>query len=394
MKRSQNRFTDILIVVIISCFIGMISGAAAIISINNKKEEKLNTSDFSEVSALYEKILNEYYTDVDEQTLIQGAMSGMLSTLDINSSFLDQSATTNFNNRMKGEYYGIGIEALTLDDVGVLVVGVLEDSPAEKAGIKDGDIILSVNDISLKGKTASYFTSLVNSLEKDLKIKITRDDKTLDFNLSAEKIIINSVTTNTFSKEGKNVGYIKISIFAANTASQFTTKLQDLESSGIDSLIIDVRDNAGGYLSNAATILELFMKKGTVLYQTATKDATTKRKDLTDTYRSYPVVILVNGSSASASEVLAASFQDNYGSDLIGTTTYGKGTVQETISVLEGSSTAKITTKKWLTPKGIWINGKGLEPTIKVEINDKYLTNPIFENDNQLSVGLNTIVKK
>lgn len=228
MKRNQNRFTDILVVVIISCFIGMISGAAAIISINNKKAEKLDTSNFNEVSALYEKILNEYYTDVDEQTLIQGAMSGMLSTLDINSSFLDQSATTSFNNRMKGEYYGIGIEALTLEDVGVLIVGVLENSPAEKAGLKDGDIILSINSISLKGKTASYFTSLVNSLETDLKIKITRDDKTLDFNLSAEKITISSVTTNTFLKEGKKVGYIKISIFAANTASQFTTKLQDL----------------------------------------------------------------------------------------------------------------------------------------------------------------------
>jgi len=394
MKRNQNRFTDILVVVIISCFVGMISGAAAIISINNKNSDKVETSGFNEVSALYDKILNEYYTNVDEETLIEGAMSGMLSTLDVNSSFLDQNATNSFNNRMKGEYYGIGIEALTLNDVGVLVVGVLENSPAEKNGLKDGDIILSINGISLKGKTASYFTSLVNSLETDLKLKITRDDKILDFTLSAEKIIISSVSTNTFLKEGKRVGYIKISIFAANTASQFTTKLQELESSGIDSLIIDVRDNAGGYLSNTATILELFMKKGAVLYQTETKDATTKRKDLTDTSRNYPVAILVNGSSASASEVLAASFEDNYNSELIGTTTYGKGTVQETISVLDGSSTAKITTKKWLTPKGVWIDGKGLEPTIKIEINDNYLTNPIFENDNQLSVALNTIVKK
>jgi len=394
MKRNQNRFTDILVVVIISCFVGMISGAAAIISINNKNASKVETSGFNEVSALYDKILNEYYTNVDEDTLIEGAMSGMLSTLDVNSSFLDQNATNSFNNRMKGEYYGIGIEALTLNDVGVLVVGVLENSPAEKVGLKDGDIILSINGISLKGKTASYFTSLVNSLETDLKIKITRDDKLFDYTLSAEKITISSVSTNTFLKEGKRVGYIKISIFAANTASQFTTKLQELESSGIDSLIIDVRDNAGGYLSNTATILELFMKKGTVLYQTETKDSTTKRKDLTDTSRNYPVAVLVNGSSASASEVLAASFEDNYNSELIGTTTYGKGTVQETVSVLDGSSTAKITTKKWLTPKGVWIDGKGLEPTIKIEINDKYLTNPIFENDNQLSVALNTIVKK
>jgi len=104
MKRNQNRFTDILVVVIISCFVGMISGAAAIISINNKNASKVETSGFNEVSALYDKILNEYYTNVDEDTLIEGAMSGMLSTLDVNSSFLDQNATNSFNNRMKGEY--------------------------------------------------------------------------------------------------------------------------------------------------------------------------------------------------------------------------------------------------------------------------------------------------
>ena len=198
---------------------------------------------------------------------------------------------------------------------------------------------------------------------------------------------------NTFYRNNKNIGYIKISIFAANTASQFTTKLKELENNGIDSLIIDVRDNAGGYLSNVSTILELFMKKDTVLYKTETKTNSVSRKDNTEEYRSYPVVVLVNGSSASASEILASCFKENYNSTIIGTTTYGKGTVQETVSILD-SSMAKITTKKWLTSSGEWINEKGIEPDIKVSLNDTYLKNPIYDNDNQLASAINVIVNK
>lgn len=393
MDKKNKRLTEILIIVLISCFIGMISGATAILTINKSITKKVDTSDLGEVSALYEKIMGEYYQDVDSKTLVEGAMSGMLSVLDKNSSFLDKSATNSFNNRMQGQYYGIGVEALTVDGVGILVSGVLKDSPAEKAGLKEGDIIISVNDISMKSKTASYFTSMINDSESDINIKVTRNNETKAFTLKAEKIIITSVTTNTFYRNNKRIGYIKISIFAANTAEQFKSKLENLESSGIDSLIIDVRNNAGGYLTNASTMLEMFMKKDSVLYKTETKDNTLTRKDLTEEKRDYPVIVLVNESSASASEILAACFKENYGSTLVGIRTYGKGTVQETVSVLDGDSIAKLTTKKWLTPNGEWIDGKGITPDVFVKLNDKYLTDPTFENDNQLSTALNLIIK-
>ena len=125
------------------------------------------------------------------------------------------------------------------------------------------------------------------------------------------------------------------------------------------------------------------MKKDSVLYKTETKDTISSRKDNTSDYRKYPVAILVNGSSASASEVLTACFMENYGSEVIGETTYGKGTVQETVSIL-GDSMAKITTKKWLTPSGNWINGVGIKPTINVPISDAYLKEQSYDNDNQL----------
>ena len=135
------------------------------------------------------------------------------------------------------------------------------------------------------------------------------------------------------------------------------------------------------------------MNNGTTLYKIETKESTTARKDITDDKREYPVVVLVNGSSASASEILAACFKENKGSDIVGTKTYGKGTVQEQISVLDNSM-AKITTKKWLTPNGNWIDGVGVEPTIKVELNSNYLNNPTYNNDNQLETAINVIVKK
>lgn len=392
--KKRNNLIDTLIVVFVACFVGMISGGAAIFTMNDKGMLTPEyTSSLDEISDIYQKIIKEYYQNVDEDKLVEGAISGMLATLDSNSSFLNDTASSNFNNRMKGEYYGLGLETLQLEDVGVLVVTVIEDSPADKAGILEGDIITKVNNESMHNKKSTYFSNIISTIKDDIELTISRNEEEVKKTVSAEKITIYSVTSNTFYRNYKQVGYIKISLFAANTASQFTSRLKELESNGIDSLIIDVRDNAGGYLSNAATILQLFMKKDTIIYKTETKSSTLDRKDSTDDYRDYPVAILVNGSSASASEVLAACFKENYGAELVGTTTYGKGTVQETVNVLDDSM-AKITTKKWLTPNGIWINGIGIEPTVPININENYLRNPVVENDNQLETALNAIIYK
>lgn len=311
----------------------------------------------------------------------------MLSVLDEHTSYMNQDTTTSFNKRMNGEYYGIGIEALTLEDEGVLVVSVMDSSPAKRSGIKENDVILQINGESLKGKKAAYFTSIVEKTSEEIKLTIRRDKKEMNISVLPEKVIIESVSIDKFNMNNKRVGYIKVSIFAANTASQFASKLKDLEEGGIDSLIIDVRNNSGGYLSAASTMLEMFMKKGTILYKTESKGSTVVKKDTTDEHRDYPIAVLINNSSASASEILAASLKDNLNATLIGNTTYGKGTVQETVNVLEGSK-VKITTKKWLTPNGDWINKTGIEPTIRVTLKDKYYENPIKDNDNQLTTAI------
>lgn len=395
MFKSNKRLIDIVIVVFISTFIGMLSGAVVMYTIDHKNEKTssyLEVSKIKEIDDMYNTIVNDYYDDVDKDKLIEGAVSGMLSVLDTHTSYMNKSATTSFNNKMNGEYYGVGLEVLTLNDTGILVVNVIKDSPAFNAGIKANDIIIKVNDESLKDKEASYFSSLVSKTKDEMKLVVLRGERELNFSVSPEKVIIPSVFTNNFTVEGKKIGYIKISVFAANTASQFAEKLTMLEENGIDALVIDVRDNSGGYLSNATTILEMFMNKGDILYSTESKAATLDRKDDTEDHRDYKVAILVNSASASASEVLAACFMENKNSEIVGNTTYGKGTVQETIDVLDGSK-AKITTKKWLTPNGNWINGKGIEPTIKVNISDKYLKNSTYDNDNQLEAAIKSLVK-
>lgn len=393
MFKSNRRLMDILFVVIISSFVGILAGASYIYTIEtNKESNHVAASNIEQIDDVYNTIVNKYYDDIDEDKLVEAAVAGMLSILDSNTSYLDSNSTSSFNKKMKGEYYGVGIEALTVEN-GILVVSVVNGSPADDSGIKANDVITKANGEDLAGKTASYFSELVSKNDKEIKLEINRGNRILNISVTPEKVIIDSVNINKFTKNNKNIGYIKISVFAANTAEQFTTKLRTLEETGIDALIIDVRNNSGGYLSNAATILELFMEKGEVLYKTESKESTFTRKDETDESRNYPVAILVNGSSASASEVLTACLMENHDAVVIGTKTYGKGTVQETLSVLD-SSMAKITTKKWLTPKGNWVNEVGITPTIEIKISDKYITNNTVANDNQLEKAINVLSNK
>ena len=160
MKKSNKRLVEIMIVVFISTFIGMLGGAATIYTIdyNNKKENNIDVYKIDEIDIVFDKIVDDYYDNVDKNKLIEGAISGMLSVLDEHTAYIDKNATTSFNNKMRGEYYGIGIEAITLEGTGILVVEVTSGSPAERSGIKPDDIIIDANGKSLKNESASYFT--------------------------------------------------------------------------------------------------------------------------------------------------------------------------------------------------------------------------------------------
>ena len=386
---------EVLIIIIISIAFGVVVGCSVTFFRQEYRGEKVSSS-LQELIAVYNNILEDYYKNIDERDLVDAAVEGMLSSLDDPySTYMDEENAATFNETVDGSYIGIGITIAMNADKKFYVVSVVDDSPAEKANIQVGDYLLKIGDQLLEGLNLSDVTSIIKKDEKTtLELTLERDGKEVVKEVKLATIDFISVTSDVYALNNGNAGYISIGTFAANTFQQFKAELKKLEKKNINSLIIDVRSNPGGHLSQTKNILELFMKKNTILYQVQFKDDINKIKDNTKKSRTYPVVILVNSSSASAAEILAASFRDSYSdATLIGETTYGKGTVQTAYTLSDGTS-VKYTTEKWLTPKGKWIDGKGVTPNRVVQLTEEYLTNPIPENDLQLQTALDFLEKE
>lgn len=393
---SINSFNtiEVLIIIIVSITFGIVVGVSLSFFRDEYRGEKVSNS-LQELITVYQNILNSYYKNIDEKDLTDAAIDGMMSSLDDPySTYMDEENTETFNETVDGSYVGIGI-TITVDKNGDFsILDVANDSPAEKAKIKKGDVIIDIDGKELDGVSLDEVTTMVKGKEgSKLSLTILRDGKKIKKTVSRGSIDLVSVNSQVYALNNGNAGYISISSFAANTYKQFKKELKKVEDKNIMSLIIDVRSNPGGHLSQTKKILELFIKKNKVLYQVEFKGNKTKIKDQTKTFRSYPVVILVNSSSASASEILAAAFKDSYTNvTILGETTYGKGTVQTAYSLSDGSS-LKYTTERWLTPKGKWIDGKGVTPDKEVLLTDEYLENPIAENDLQLQSALDILEK-
>ena len=236
--------------------------------------------------------------------------------------------------------------------------------------------------------TVLEVATTLKSKDKDkATVVVKRNDEELTFEIEKDIVTLLSVSSEMLDD---NVGYISISLFGSLTNSQFEKALKDLEEKGIKSLIIDLRDNSGGYLATVTEILSKFVNKDTVLYQMKTKDNIEKFYSKTDETKDFKVVILVNEMSASASEIMASCMQEQYGATLVGKKTYGKGSVQET-EVLKNNTLIKYTVQEWLTSKGKSINGEGVEPDVEVELSEEYNNNAIRENDNQLQKAIEII---
>ncbi|MBO5530610.1 MAG: S41 family peptidase [Bacilli bacterium] len=335
----------------------------------------------------YNRIKDNYYKEIDEKELVNGAVKGMLEAIgDPYTTYMDEDLYSNFNITLNGSYEGLGVEISKQGD-DIVIVGIFGDSPASKAGLKLGDKIISIDDLKSTDITTSEFSSYVRNTNKStFKIVINRDNEEKTFEIKREKVVLKSVTSKVIEKNDKKIGYIYMSIFAANTYNQFKDDLESLEKQGIDSLIIDLRDNTGGELNSATSIISLFVGKENVIYQVENKNG-----DIEKTYskgkkdKTYPIVVLVNNNTASASEVLTAALKDNLNAKVVGEKTFGKGTVQTVMNTSTGEQ-YKLTTKKWLTPNGEWINEKGIEPDIKVELSK--------DKDNQLEEAIKCLTNK
>lgn len=392
-ERELYTSKEVIIVMIFSIGIGILMCFGGI-SIITGKNYLAVTKDLKKVVDTYYAIVDNYYGELDRDKLIDGAVEGMISSVgDTFTSYSDTDSTSSFDETINGSYEGIGCTVATLEDGTISVIDMFEDSPSYKAGLKVGDIILKVDGESYEGKNSNDISDYIkNSGKSKVVLTVKRDNEEKDISINLSKVEIPHVSGKVIEQDNKKIGYIKISLFASNSYKQFKNKLGELEKSNIDDLIIDVRDNSGGYLSSVTDICNLFLDKGKVIYQLEDSKGKVKKKDTTKEKRKYDIVVLINGGSASASEILASAIKESYGGEIVGTNSYGKGTVQQTKKLLDGSM-IKYTTQKWLTPDGNSINEVGVTPTKVVELNEEYFNNPTTENDNQLQEAIKLILE-
>ena len=388
IKKEGFSYPEMVIIMIIAILFGFLIGN--VVSFTKKETTSSSVpSELKEFVDTYNDIVNNYYDKVNKEELIDAGIKGMINYLDDPyATYFDGTSSTNFNQTLEGNYEGVGIE-VTLDNNKVKITKVFADTPAKKAGIKVGDYITKVNGESVEGKSLSDVVSLIkNAKNKEVEITITRDNQEKTMKVTRTTVDMPYTSSKVYEENGKKIGYLKIEMFSNNITKQVKKELESLKKKNIDKLVIDVRDNPGGYLTQVTEILSLFMTKKDVIYQLQTKN--NKEKVYSTSSRatySYPVVVLINENSASASEILASAFKETYNAEIVGVNSYGKGTVQKT-GDLNNGDTIKYTVQKWLTPKGNWINEKGVTPTKEVKLELKENEILTEDNDNQLKAAI------
>ena len=374
---------------ILFTLIGALLGATTVYLLLGSNKPIIKTSydkKFEPVFEAYNTIKNDYYKDIDDSKLIDGMINGiMLATEDKHTSFFNEKEYEDFKTELGGTYYGIGAQIYQTEDNNVAISRVFENSPASKSGLQIGDMFVSIDGESMLGKTPTEVSTILRSSEsKKATIVVKRNGEEKTFDIEKSMVEIDSVSSEVLDNR---IGYIYIGMFSSLTDDQFSNALNKLENEGINSLIIDLRGNGGGYLSTVTNIISRFVDSKTPIYQIKTRNNTEAYYSLNDSVLNYKVVILVDENSASASEIMCSALQEQYGAILVGKTTYGKGTVQE-MRELPNNTMFKYTTEEWLTSKGNSINDVGVKPDYEVELGDNYFSNPIKENDAQLQKAI------
>ncbi len=341
-----------------------------------------------ELVAKFEKALaiiqEQYVEEVSEQELYEGAIEGMLRTLDDPYSvYMDQETATQFVESLGSHFEGIGAE-VSMTDGKVTIVAPFRESPAEKAGLQPNDKIIRIDGESIEGLSL-YEAVLQIRGEKGTTVNLTieRAGSSELFDIPVERglIPIETVRSDVIEQDGKTLGLLEITSFSEDTAERFKEKLTELEAQGMDGLLIDVRGNPGGYLNAVEDIGKLIIPGGTPIVQIENRDGEKVRYvSNLDEKKPYPIIGITDRASASASEILAGALIEGGGYDVVGEQTFGKGTVQQTIKLGDGSE-LKLSLFKWLTSAGNDINGEGVMPTVEVKQPDYFYTAPLSVGD-------------
>ena len=335
-----------------------------------QKRATLPLEQLKQFSEVYTRIKRDYVEEVDDKKLIKNAIRGMLTGLDPHSAYLDEEAYTELRVGTSGEFGGLGIE-VGMENGFVKVISPIDDTPAEKAGLKPGDLIIRLDDKQVKGLTLSDAVKIMRGKPGEpIELLIVRDgeNKPLKITIIRAVIKVKSVKQR-FLEAG--YGYIRISSFQSKTTdgvSKAITTLKEENKGPLKGLVLDLRNNPGGVLSGAVGVSDIFLKKGKIVYTEGRVADSVMRYDATpdDLLENSPMVVLVNQGSASASEIVAGALQDHKRALIVGVKTFGKGSVQ-TVLPLDEKTAVKLTTARYFTPSGRSIQAKGIEPDILIE---------------------------
>ena len=348
----------------------------SITALFNKEESKPAEIDFSPFWKSWEVIKSKYVSkeDLNDQDMIWGAIKGLVgSTDDPYSTFFPPQQNKIFQEDIRGNFGGVGIEIGIRNNI-LTVISPLKDTPAYKAGLKTNDKILKIDDKSTENiSTEEAVTLIRGEIGTKVKLSIFREGKDKPFDVEITRAVINIPTLDTEIKPD-GIFVIKLYNFGAQSTDLFRNALRKFVESGNNKLIIDLRGNAGGYLDASVDIASWFLPAGktVVIEKSGSGEENVFRSRGYDIFKNLPLVVLVNNGSASAAEILAGALQDHGLAKLVGEKTFGKGSVQELVTITTNPETSlKITIAKWLTPNGRSISDNGLEPDFKVEITDK-----------------------
>ena len=358
--------------------------------------------DWSKVSekeeAIYNTIDDYYLNEIDNDKIQNGIYKGMVDSLgDPYTVYYNSEEYKQFTSSSSGTYSGIGVAVSQNVTTGAItIVKTFKKGSGEKEGMKPGDVIYKVEGKKIEGLELSKVVSMIKGEEGTfVKVTVLRDGKEIEFNLERKKLEVDTVNYRMEDRSGKKIGYISVSEFDEVTASQFKSAISELNKEGMEGLVIDLRDNPGGLLDVTCEMLDRMIKKGLLVY---TVDKYGKRvdEDATDSDSfDKPVAILVNGNSASASEVFSGAMKDYKAATLVGTKTFGKGIVQSIVPFGDGTA-MKVTVSKYYTPNGVNIHGTGIEPDVVVELSKDATKNGKYDRkyDNQLDKALDVVVDK
>ncbi len=337
-------------------------------SINEREE-------FAKLYLAYDKLQNEYYEEIDAESVVNGAINGMIDALgDPYSDYMNQEEASSFNDSISSSFQGIGAEIQELDGV-ITVVSPIKNSPAEKAGILPNDRILAVDGKDIQGYSASEAVLLIRG-PKGTEVTLTvkrGDNSSMEITIVRDDIPIETVYAEMLDN---GIAHIIISSFSTNTYEELLEAIDEMEGQGMKGLVLDVRQNPGGLLGSAIDISTLFLEEGKTILQIEEKGITDKTNASGGKQVDVPMAVVIDEGSASASEILAGALSESANIPLVGVNSFGKGTVQQVNDLPDGSN-LKLTTAKWLTPNGNWIHEKGISPDFKVEYPSYAMLSPL-----------------